>query len=251
MAPKKKQKRTTGTSQKSRPSKQASRKGRPNKSPRPPRKASRRAPASRKTTPIKRKPAKARLSKSKLAKSTGRKKPATRKDRRTRDTRKATGRETQHKRVKARRTVAAPPKRTRSAQAPRTRTKDRGTRSTTQKHSARSRAPHRPNEREVRQQVDQRTVERDNPSQVIRFLDEQGVIAIKVRSARARSRVAEYLNALKSFSTYGLPSVLKEFKGEFVMASGIRHPFITDPDLLQELGNAGELEFEEMYPDTI
>jgi hypothetical protein len=86
----------------------------------------------------------------------------------------------------------------------------------------------------------------------MRFLDEDGVFAIAVRSPRNRSRIAQYFSALSTFfGPTGDPSALAEFEGESIVVDGKRYAFVTDLDLLERLGYAGELEFEELYADTI
>jgi hypothetical protein len=104
----------------------------------------------------------------------------------------------------------------------------------------------------MRQSAERYSTRQDNSPQTLRFLDEQGVFEVAVRSARKRSRIAQYFSALSTyFGPTGDPSALAEFKGESIVVDGTRYGFVTDLDILERLGYAGELEFEELYADTI
>ena len=81
----------------------------------------------------------------------------------------------------------------------------------------------------------------------LQFLDEEGRFVLAMPSARSRSRVASYWNAVWQVTEFGREDALLEFEGRWIMANGRRHYFVTDLEVLEEFGFAGELQFEELY----
>ena len=65
--------------------------------------------------------------------------------------------------------------------------------------------------------------------------------------SRTASRIAEYMNAVRALVRTGDSSALLNFKGEYFEAGGVRYEFVTDPEFLYKLGDAGELEIEGLY----
>ena len=68
-------------------------------------------------------------------------------------------------------------------------------------------------------------------------------IAPPLRLARRRAEAAD----LRSVGR----ATLRAFRGGFIRAGGVRHPFVTDPRTLTRLGNAGEIAFEDLYVITL
>jgi hypothetical protein len=62
------------------------------------------------------------------------------------------------------------------------------------------------------------------------------------------SKAGEYMSAVSKFLAFGNEKVLKPFEGQGVRSiHGKFYPFETDPNVLYELDNAGELSFPEIY----
>ncbi len=72
-------------------------------------------------------------------------------------------------------------------------------------------------------------------------------LPIKVRDSRTVSRIAEHMNAVKTYVKTGDPSALARFRGKSYQAAGVTYPFITDPAKLDQLADAGVLEIEGLY----
>ena len=136
---------------------------------------------------------------------------------------------------------------------PRPVTKPRAPKAEESRQTARpSQAPRVAANRGVRHDSGRYSTRRDNAPHAMRFLDEDGVFAIAVRSPRKRSLIAQYFSALSTyFGSTGDPSALAEFEGESILVDGKRYAFVTDLDVLERLGYAGELEFEELYANTV
>ena len=81
----------------------------------------------------------------------------------------------------------------------------------------------------------------------MRFLAEQGQIAVDVIGSEAASRLSTYSNAARHFGKTGDWSQLKPFKGKYLQSHGVRYRYITDPATLERLLNAGEVRFEDLY----
>src|SRR5215472_11184733 len=76
----------------------------------------------------------------------------------------------------------------------------------------------------------------------IKFLTERGNIWINVRDSRDATLASDYMNAVKKY-LYGDESALARFRGKRLG----RHRFVTDPEILDELADAGELDFDRFY----
>src|SRR5262249_31227250 len=62
------------------------------------------------------------------------------------------------------------------------------------------------------------------------------------------SKAGVYMSAVSNFLAFGNDKVLKPFEGQGVLSiHGNFYPFETDPNVLYELDNAGELSFPEIY----
>ena len=59
--------------------------------------------------------------------------------------------------------------------------------------------------------------------------------------------ISEHLQAVRKYRNNGDSTALAPFKGKSVRAGGITHTFITDPMILDKLGDAGLLEIEGLY----
>lgn len=84
----------------------------------------------------------------------------------------------------------------------------------------------------------------------MRVLTAQGVTVADVRSSRVASRLAHYWNAVDHYLRTGDRRRLRPFEGKRLRAGGHLFEFITDPDLLARLAEAGEVRFEDLYETT-
>ena len=71
-----------------------------------------------------------------------------------------------------------------------------------------------------------------------------------VSGSRASSRVATYMSAVEHYLRMGDASRLRVFAGKGFRADGKRMPFVTDLSTLRRLHYAGEISYEDFYPET-
>jgi len=90
----------------------------------------------------------------------------------------------------------------------------------------------------------------DQMSRPMRVLTEQGVTVSDVRSSRTASRLSRYWGAVDHYLRTGDRTRLRPFEGKRLRAGGHLFEFITDPDLLARLAEAGEVRFEDLYEAT-
>lgn len=85
----------------------------------------------------------------------------------------------------------------------------------------------------------------DRLSAKMTILTRQGPIFDVVRSSKERTRLALYDNAVRKFRAGedGAAKELASFEGETVAG----HELITDPDVLIQLEEAGQLDFDALY----
>lgn len=91
---------------------------------------------------------------------------------------------------------------------------------------------------------------RDKLYRPMRFLAPNGSITLDVRDNRTATRIARYMNAVRWYVRTGDDRALTPFRGKSIQVGGQRYDFVTDLDLLDRLGNAGELRFEDLYDHT-
>lgn len=78
-----------------------------------------------------------------------------------------------------------------------------------------------------------------------------GLREIALRESRQASVVGEFWNAVHRYLAMGDTSLLRNFEGKDVVdAEGGRVPLLTDMEMLDRLGGAGELSFESIYART-
>ena len=91
-------------------------------------------------------------------------------------------------------------------------------------------------------------VSTDRLQREVRLPDRGGLADLVVRDSKQASLVGEYWNAVHAHLAKGDSSGLRRFEGRHVVAAdGTRVPFVADPEVLDELGNAGVLSFESIY----
>lgn len=92
-----------------------------------------------------------------------------------------------------------------------------------------------------------RAVPHDSIPRTLHFITPSGTVPITVADSRTASRIAEHMNAVRSFTHRGDSSALEGFRGESFEASGVTYEFITDLATLSRLADAGELAIEGLY----
>ena len=95
-----------------------------------------------------------------------------------------------------------------------------------------------------------RALPADQMRRPMRVLTDQGVEVVNIRGSRIASRLARYWGGVDHYLRTGDRSRLRPFEGKALVADGRRFPFITDPELLARLGEAGEVRFEDLYETT-
>jgi hypothetical protein len=90
----------------------------------------------------------------------------------------------------------------------------------------------------------------DQMPRPMRVLTEQGVTVADVRSSRVASRLSKYWGAVDHYLRTGDRTRLRPYEGRRLRAGGHLFKFITDPDLLARLAEAGEVRFEDLYETT-
>ena len=83
----------------------------------------------------------------------------------------------------------------------------------------------------------------DRQTRNLRMLTELGFEPTAIRGSRQASRLARYTNAVGHFYRTGDVERLREFSGQKINGRAL----ITDPEVLTELAQAGELELQELY----
>jgi len=92
-----------------------------------------------------------------------------------------------------------------------------------------------------------RAAKSDRLTRQLQFLTPAGKVAIAVRGSRRASRVASYWAAVDRFLKTGDMEPLHQFEGESLHIGKSIYPFVTDPRVLERLGHAGEVSFEDLY----
>jgi hypothetical protein len=92
-----------------------------------------------------------------------------------------------------------------------------------------------------------RATPHDSIPRTLHFITPAGTVPITVADSRTASRIAEYMNAVRSFTHRGDSSPLEAFRGESFEADGIRYEFVTDLAALSRLADAGEIAIERLY----
>jgi len=88
---------------------------------------------------------------------------------------------------------------------------------------------------------------RDKLYRPMHFLTANGRITLDVRDSRTASTIARYMNAVRAYISTGNDLQLPAFRGKSITVGGTKYAFITDLDVLDELGERGELAWEDLY----
>ncbi len=79
------------------------------------------------------------------------------------------------------------------------------------------------------------------------FPTKQGSMQIEVRDSRTASNIAKYHSAMGRYLETGDIKELTPFLGKTIIHQRVRYPFITDPEIIERLAEAGEFQFESIY----
>ena len=82
----------------------------------------------------------------------------------------------------------------------------------------------------------------------MRWLDARGMTTVEPANSKEASKLSAYWKAVEHYLTTGDERALRKFRRMRLRTrQKISLGFITDPDLLDRLGSAGELAFEDLY----
>jgi len=90
----------------------------------------------------------------------------------------------------------------------------------------------------------------DRRPREMRFIDNKGLKSVTVKDSRTATKVGLYMNAVDEYLRTGDDFRLRMFAGRTFQSDGETYEFITNRELLKRLGNAGEIQFEEIYQLT-
>ncbi len=90
----------------------------------------------------------------------------------------------------------------------------------------------------------------DQMRRPMRVLTPEGLQVVDVRSSRTASRIARYWGAVDHYLRTGDRRRLQPFVGRRFRAQGQLVAYVTDPHVLEQLANAGEVRFEDLYETT-
>jgi hypothetical protein len=79
------------------------------------------------------------------------------------------------------------------------------------------------------------------------ILTPSGPERLTVKDSRTASKIGRYWNAVDDFLLTGATEDLERFASESFQVEGAQHGFMTDLDLIERLGFAGEISFEDLY----
>lgn len=91
----------------------------------------------------------------------------------------------------------------------------------------------------------------DRMRRPMRVLTPAGLLVVDVWSSRTASRLAKYWGAVDHYLRTGDRRRLAPFAGKRFRAQGQVIAFVTDSRLLEQLANAGEVRFEDLYDKAV
>lgn len=91
----------------------------------------------------------------------------------------------------------------------------------------------------------------DRISRHMRVLSPQGLIEVEVRDSRTASRNASYWNAVDQYLRTGNEELLRPFRGKSFSSRGVRYEFVTSTDVIERAALVGQVEFEDLYGDSV
>jgi hypothetical protein len=83
------------------------------------------------------------------------------------------------------------------------------------------------------------------------YNDERGQFLLDVKDSRTASKIARYHAAVRTYLTTGDERGLRRFRRDYVQSGKRRYRYITEPETLIRLFEAGVLGFEDLYQPTV
>ena len=90
----------------------------------------------------------------------------------------------------------------------------------------------------------------DRIPRTMKFLTENGLVDRILRGSRDASQLVRYMSAVDRFLNTGDQGPLSAFRGKTVRSGKTAHAFLTNTRMLERLGYAGEIAFEDIYALT-
>jgi hypothetical protein len=87
----------------------------------------------------------------------------------------------------------------------------------------------------------------DRLARSLNFITREGTVSVTVRGSNLASKIATYSNAVQRYLETGQTDALRPFVEKSIKVGKVKYPFITDTRLLNRLGRAGEVSFEDLY----
>lgn len=88
----------------------------------------------------------------------------------------------------------------------------------------------------------------DRLRRTLNFLTRRGPIPVTTYDSQTATDIADHMNAVRKYVRTGDTSALEQFKNKSFIADGRVHRFVTDPDALDVLADAGSLaSIENLY----
>jgi len=81
----------------------------------------------------------------------------------------------------------------------------------------------------------------DHIRRTLNFLTPRGTAPVTVYDSRTATDIAEYMNAVRKYVRTADTSELERFRNKSFVAEGRVRRFVTDPEVLDELADAGSL----------
>ncbi len=75
----------------------------------------------------------------------------------------------------------------------------------------------------------------------------KGKLALSIRKQQTRKLISAHAHAVKRFLRTGDRKALARFEKKSFTSRGKKYVFLTDPELIRELHEAGEITFEHIY----
>lgn len=87
----------------------------------------------------------------------------------------------------------------------------------------------------------------DRISRALLFPTESGLVSLNIRDSRSASRLSTYWTAVRDYIAHGKTGDLRKFRGKTIRVENREYTFVTDPEALNRLYDAGELTFDDIY----
>ncbi len=89
--------------------------------------------------------------------------------------------------------------------------------------------------------------EYDRLPRTLRMLNAHGQFSITVKDSRTAKLIGSYWDAVDQYKATGDSKYLKPFQNKTFRLNKVAYRFVTDPKILDQLYDAGELHFDDLY----